>query len=412
MGRAAYKLRYYVETSLTENSRLSLLNSRLCLAFRICPCGTQHILALEITNLASNVLITLEMSANSIPDSQAAQLGSKTNIPRPIVDPALAPIVNSFPLPEKLDINFLRGVAAGVDDNAFVYNADTILGNNPQLKHEEHSIPGPDGNIIILSVFAPKKPTSAALPALYHIHGGGMVSGDRFTAVTELMDLLEGIECVVVSVEYRLAPETRAPGAAEDCYTGLVWTSASAASLGIDPAEIVVWGVSGGAALAAVSCLMARDRKSPTIPIKAQMLLSPMLDDRCESVSDRQFEHGVPWCGVTNRMAWEHVLGDDCGTDKITPYQSPSRATDLSNLPPTYIDAAECEVFRDPAVTYAANMWHCGSTCELHIWPGAFHLFDGMDNPDVPLVRAAIVAKHTWLKRIMMPKASIPFGFR
>ncbi|CRK45397.1 hypothetical protein BN1723_019719, partial [Verticillium longisporum] len=126
-----------------------------------------------------------------------------------------------------------------------------------------------------------------------------------------------------------------------------------------------------------------------------------MLDDRCASVSDQQFEYGSPWSGVSNRMAWTHALGDDRATDRVTPYQAPSRAVDLANLPPTYIDAAECEVFRDPAVLYAMNMWRCGSTCELHIWPGAFHLFDGMDNPQVPLIHAAIVAKQTWLGRIM-----------
>lgn len=351
-----------------------------------------------------------DMSTNPIPYSQAAHLDSRIKIPRPIIDPALAPIVDSFLLPEELDINFLRGVTAGGDDNAFVYNADTIIKENSFLKHTEHFIAGPDSNTVVLSVFAPKEPTSAALPALYHIHGGGMVSGDRFTAVTPLMDLLKGIECVVISVEYRLAPEARAPGPAEDCYAGIVWISENANNLGIDSAEIVVWGVSGGAPLAAVTCLMARDRKSPVIRIKAQMLLSPMLDDRCESVSDQQFEYGAPWCGVTNRMAWEHVLGDGRGTGKITPYQSPSRATDLSNLPPTYIDAAECDVFRDPAVMYAMNMWRCGSTCELHVWPGAFHLFDGMDNPDMPLVRAAIVAKCTWLRRIMVSEARLSVG--
>jgi acetyl esterase/lipase len=349
-----------------------------------------------------------DVPTKPIPYSQAAQLDSRIKIPRPIIDPALAPIIDSFPLPEELDINFLRGLAAGGGNEAFVCNADTILKAKPHLKHAEHSISAPDGNTVILSVFAPKEPTSAALAALYHLHGGGMVSGDRFGGVAELMDLLEGIECVVVSVEYRLAPETRAPGPAKDCHAGLVWISENAASLGVDPAEIVVLGMSGGAALAAATCLMARDSNSPAIRIKAQMLLSPMLDDRCDSVSDHQFEYGSSWCGVTNRMAWEHVLGDDRGTDNVTPYQSASRATDLSNLPPTYIDAAECEVFRDPAVTYAMNMWRCGSTCELHVWPGAFHLFDGMDNPDVPLIRAAIVAKCTWLKRIMVPKAKLP----
>ncbi|KAK2841628.1 hypothetical protein FQN49_006071 [Arthroderma sp. PD_2] len=329
--------------------------------------------------------------------SQAAQLDSRIKIPRPVIDPELAPIIDSCILPEEIDLDFMRGTSTGAE-GAFVYNADTVTSSAPQLKHTEHSVPGPDGSVI-LSVFAPKEPTSAALPALYHMHGGGMVSGDRFTAVPELLHLLKDVECVVVSVEYRLAPEARAPGPAEDCYAGLVWTSANAASLGVDPAKIVVWGVSGGAALAAATCLMARDRKTPAI--KAQMLLTPMLDDRCDSVSDRQFEYGSPWCGVTNRRAWEHVLGDERGTDTVTAYQAPSRAEDLSNLPPTYIDAAECEVFRDPAVQFAMKMWRCGSTCELHVWPGACHLFDGMDNPDMPLVHAAVVAKQTWLKRIM-----------
>ncbi|CAM1509771.1 Fc.00g001060.m01.CDS01 [Cosmosporella sp. VM-42] len=342
-----------------------------------------------------------ELSTYPFPYSQAARLDSRIKIPRPAVDPELAPIIDSCLLPEEADLNFMRGAAACGNGAVFVYNSEAILKRAPHLTHTEHSIPGPNDNNVILSVFAPKEPTSAALPALYHMHGGGMITGDRFTAVTELLDLLEGIQCVVVSVEYRLAPETRAPGPAEDCYAGLVWTSENASSLGIDPASILVWGVSGGGALAASICLMARDRKSPAVPIMAQMLLSPMLDDRCNSVSDQQFEYGSPWCGVSNRMAWTHVIGEDRGTDKVTPYQSPSRAEDLSNLPPSYIDAAECEVFRDPAVSYAMKMWRCGSTCELHIWPGAFHLFDGMDNPNVPLIHAAVVAKQTWLKRIM-----------
>lgn len=350
------------------------------------------------------------MSTNSTPYphpySQAAQLDSRIKIPRPAIDPMLAPIVDAFLLPEELDVGFLRGLAAGNGDDAFVTNADTILKVKPHLTHTEYSISGPDGNSVVLSVFSPKALT-VALPALYHIHGGGMISGDRFGDVLPLMNLIDDIACIVVSVEYRLAPETRAPGPAEDCYAGLIWTSANAASLGINPAEIIVCAVSGGAALAAAACLMARDRKLPSVPVKAQMLLSPMLDDRCESVSDKQFEYGIAWNGVTNRRAWEHVLGDAHGTDKVTMYQAPSRAKDLSNLPQTYIDAAECEVFRDHAVMYATNMWQCGSTCELHVWPGAVHLFDAVDNPDVPLVGTAIFAKRAWLKRMMMPQGKL-----
>ncbi|RFU77963.1 lipase [Trichoderma arundinaceum] len=336
------------------------------------------------------------------PYSQAAQLDSRIKIPRPVIDPALVPIIDSYLFPEEVDLDFMRGLSASGDNEAYISNSETIIKSAPHLNHTEYLVPGPNGNSVTLSIFTPKNPTSAALPALYHIHGGGMIAGDRFSGVAELIDILHDIECVLISVEYRLAPETRAPGPAEDCYAGLVWTSENAATIGIDPASIVIWGVSGGAALAAVTCLMARDRKIPAIPIKGQMLLSPMLDDRCDSISDQQFEYGSPWCGISNRMAWEYVIGEDRGTDKVTPYQSPSRAENLANLPSTYIDAAECEVFRDPAVLYATNMWRCGSTCELHIWPGAFHLFDGMDNPSVPLIHAAIIAKRTWIERIML----------
>ncbi|PVH89956.1 alpha/beta-hydrolase [Cadophora sp. DSE1049] len=335
---------------------------------------------------------------------EAAKPDSRIKIPRPVFDPVFAPLLGGPTLPEELDLNLMRGLTtlSGDDGNiTYFYSAETIIKDKPHLQHTEYSIPGPDGNEILLSVFSPKKPTAAALPGLYHIHGSGMISGDRFTAITPLIDLLDDVECVIVSVEYRFAPETRAPGPAEDCYAGLVWMSENAALVGVNPAGIIVFGVSGGGTLAAATCLMARDRKCPAMPIKAQMLYTPMLDDRCESLSDQQFEYGNPWCGVSNRMVWVCILGELRGTDKVTPYQSPSRPTDLSNLPPTYIDAGECELYRDPSGKYAMDMWRCGSTCELHVWPGAFHGFDMLDNPSISLIQTAIAAKRSWLKRMM-----------
>ncbi|KAF1945056.1 lipase [Clathrospora elynae] len=326
------------------------------------------------------------MSTNPIPYSQAAQLDPRVTLPCPVIDPTLAPILDAFSIPEELDLRLMRGELDALpdvdpNDNPYVYNAFTITKANPKFEHSEHSTPGPDSTTVILSVFAPRKATSTALPAFYHVHGGGMVSGDRFVGLTEVLKSLDGIECVVIS------------------------TSKNAAILGIDPARIVVYGLSGGEALAAATCLMARDRKGPAFPIMALMLHTPMLDNRCESVSDQQFEYSSPWCGVTNRKAWEHVLGaEHCGGDMITAYQAPSRAEDFSNLPSPYIDVGECEVFRDPAVMYATNMWRCGSTCELHVWPGGWHLFDMMDEAMSPLVQAAVAAKRAWLARMMQPK--------
>ncbi|EKJ71386.1 hypothetical protein FPSE_08434 [Fusarium pseudograminearum CS3096] len=338
------------------------------------------------------------------PYSKAAELDQRIQIPRPCYDSALAPMLDYASLPEEFSLDLMRGVAAGVQEcphGSHTFNAETVLKDQPHLTHAEHVVAGPDNNDVILSVFTPKEPAKVPRPALYHIHGGGMVSGDRFSALTQVIDLLSGIDCVVVSVEHRLAPETRAPGPAEDCYAGLVWVSENAENLGIDPAAIVVFGVSGGGALAAATCLMARDRKSPAVPIKAQMLYSPLLDDRCESVADKQFEYGNPAPTTWLRAIWDHILVDERGSENVTPYQAPARETNLSNLPPAYIDAGECEVFRDVAVAYASNMWRCGSTCELHIWPGAFHGFDMMDDPQIPLINIANKAKANWFKRVL-----------
>ncbi|KAL6248285.1 hypothetical protein RBB50_004540 [Rhinocladiella similis] len=344
------------------------------------------------------------MAVYPFPYSQAARLDSRINIPRPIYDPVLVPMLDSALMPEEFDVDFMRRVASGNQDcshGSMIFNATTILQDKPYLTHEEHTVIGPDNNKIILSVFKPKGAAVGRRPALYHIHGGGMVSGDRFTALTPVIDLLEGIDCVIVSVEHRLAPETRAPGPAEDCYAGLVWVSEHAATLGIDPAAIVVFGVSSGGALAAATCLMARDRKFPATPIKAQMLYSPLLDDRLHRSSDQQFEYGNPASTAWIRRVWQHTLGEAYGSETVTPYQAPGRATDLSNLPPAYIDVGECEVFRDSSIAYAATMWKCGSTCELHIWPGAFHGFDVLDDPNVPLIHIANQTKRTWFKRAM-----------
>ncbi|KAL4755961.1 alpha/beta hydrolase, partial [Aspergillus foveolatus] len=379
------------------------------------------------------------------PYSSASTLDPRITLPRPPIDPALAPLVDAYLLPEELDLNLMRGISAktGEPDPDFIYTADTVLAQAPEFEHTEYGVPGfgegGNENVVMLSVFAPKDDTSnKALPAIYHIHGGGMVSGNRFSAVPELIELLRGPEItipyVLISVEYRLAPETPAPAAVEDCYAGLLWTTQNFAMLGIDPRRIVVWGCSGGGGLAAGVCLSVRDgprtsysesgsgpfgsevesvNTKSNISIRAQVLISPMLDDRCDTLSDRQFEFGSPWCGVSNRMAWDCIFGrtrskdidstSPEGPEAVPPwasYQSPARITDLTALPATYIDVGECEVFRDAAVQYATRLWGSGISCELHVWPGAFHLFDAVDNPGVPVVGAARAAKRAWLGRI------------
>ncbi|TID19577.1 hypothetical protein E2P81_ATG06744 [Venturia nashicola] len=320
------------------------------------------------------------------PFSQAAKLDSRI-IPRPAYDVDLVQLLDATSTPEEFGLGLMRGESKDEhqcphgEQEELVFNADTVLRDKPYLTHQERSIPGPDNSTVILSIFTPKNPTKALRPALYYMHGGGLVSGDRFTTLTPIIDLLEG--------------------PSEDCYAGLIWLSDHASEYGIDPAQIVLLGVSGGGIVATAVCLMARDRKSPSIPIKGLMLYAPQLDDRCETLSDRQFEYGNPTSTKWVRACWDLVLPDIRGTDKVTPYHAPARAKDYSNLPATYVDAGECEALRDQAVEFATNMWRCGSTCELHIWPGASHMFEMTTKPELPLIQSAKATKQNWLKRMM-----------
>ena len=346
------------------------------------------------------------MSQYPYPFSQAAKLDSRI-IPRPAYDIELAKLLDTWAVPVEFDLAMMRGGSNDDDQSSHgeteerEFSAARILKDKPFLVHEEHSIPGPDNTTIILSVWTPKESSETPRSVLYYMHGGGLVSGDRHTDLTHIIDLLADIDCVVVSVEYRLSPETPQPGPSEDCYAGLVWLSENATRLRINPSHIVLLGISGGGIVAAAVCLMARDRKSPSIPIKGLMLWAPQLDDRCETLSDQQYEHGNPISTLWVRACWDLVLPNIRGTNKVTPYCAPARAEDYSNLPPTYIDAGECEVLRDQVVQFATDMWRCGSTCELHIWPGAHHIFELANSPHNSLIQAARTAKTNWLKRMM-----------
>ncbi|KAL6904047.1 alpha/beta hydrolase fold domain-containing protein [Trichoderma evansii] len=200
------------------------------------------------------------------------------------------------------------------------------------------------------------------------------------------------------SVEYRLAPEYQAPAGLDDCYNGLVWVSKHASELGINPDQLLVYGCSGGGPLAAASVLLARQQQSP--PIRAQMLVCPILDDRDNTVSAKQFEHGTVWCGKMNRQAWDLVIGRNMrGSHHVTELIAPARATNLKDLPPTFIDAGECEVFRDEAVAYASKLWEAGVSAELHIWQGGYHGFDQLQ-PESSIAQASKAAKKAWISRL------------
>jgi acetyl esterase/lipase len=273
---------------------------------------------------------------------------------------------------------------------------DELIDGRP-ITHREVLVPGYAGHELTLSVFAPAG-HAASGPGIYHTHGGGMIIGDRFNGVEVALEWVDRFGAVCVSVEYRLAPEFPDPYPVEDCYAGLTWTADHAAELGIDPERLIIAGASAGGGLAAGTALLARDRRGPALA--GQVLIYPMLDDRNATVSSQQFVGVGVWDRESNVTGWSAYLGQRRGTDEVSIYAAPARATDLSGLPPAYIDVASAEVFRDEAVAYATQLWADGGTAELHVWPGGFHGCDLLV-PHARLSRAMLAVRTEWVGRLL-----------
>lgn len=203
--------------------------------------------------------------------------------------------------------------------------------------------------------------------AVVWLHGGAWVVGDLDTERHWAVPIAKLSGAVVISVDYRLAPEHRFPAALDDVYAVLAWAHEHAAELGVAPDRIAVGGHSAGANLAAAVALRARDRQGP--PIRFQVLNEAFLDDRQQTWSARNFTD-TPWnTRAVRAAALEHYLG----SQPATPCAAPARADDLSNLPPAYIATAEFDPNRDEGIDYALRLLQAGVPVELHQWPGTFH---------------------------------------
>jgi acetyl esterase/lipase len=280
-------------------------------------------------------------------------------------------------------------------------SAAEVIGDLP-IDAEDRVIPGPAGAPDLeVTILTPRghDATRAPLPVLYNIHGGGMIVGHRSWETGRLVQLVDELGVIAVNVEYRLAPENPYPAGVEDCYAGLVWLAEHAAELGADPARIVVMGGSAGGGFSAAVALLARDRGGPALA--GQLLLCPMIDNTNTTVSSHQYAGIGTWTREANLLAWECVLGEELAfSDRAPQYAAPSRADDLSGLPHAYIEVGAAEPFRDEDVEYASRIWAVGGQAELHVWSGGFHGFD-MYAPASELTRAALDARHSWLRRIL-----------
>jgi acetyl esterase/lipase len=287
---------------------------------------------------------------------------------RHLVDPELLPALDQFPT-LVLDRASLPAIRTRLGQSMAMLPLAEALG---AVEMAEHHVPGLVGapDIRVLAYTPPG--AGGRRPAYLHMHGGGYVLGKPDTMDAALRQLAVDAGCIVVSVDYRLAPETPAPGAVEDCYAALLWLHDTAGLRGVDPDRIAIGGESAGGGLAASLAMLARDRGQVT-PV-LQLLTYPMLDDRTGGAGHANPYTGeFVWTAGTNQFGWRALMGAT-----PSPYAVPARATSLTGLPPACITVGALDLFLEEDVDYAKRLSQAGVPTELHVYPGAYHGFDAL----------------------------------
>jgi triacylglycerol lipase len=293
---------------------------------------------------------------------------SSVSTTRNLVDPELLPLLDLRPEFE-LTLETLPFVRSAFTLPAREQSADATA-----VEMTVRVVPGPPGAPEVrLITYRPPK-IASPVGAILHLHGGGYVVGTPEALEAAHRGLSAELNCVIASVDYRLAPETVAPGAVEDGYAALSWLVRDADALGVDAARIGVMGESAGGGLAAALALLVRDRGEHRLAF--QHLIYPMLDDRtCVAEAPHPYAGEFIWNAEKNRFGWRCLLGMEPGGTDISPYAAPARATELAGLPPTYIVVGALDLFIDEDIEYARRLVRAGVPVELHVYPGAYHGF-------------------------------------
>jgi acetyl esterase/lipase len=280
-------------------------------------------------------------------------------------DPEVAAVIPMLPPTDMTDLPAAREqIAAMVAERIGLVDSTGVA-------VREELVPGPEGAPDVrVRIYTPER--IAAPAAIFDVHGGGFIVGDLDIDHPSNLRYARELGVVVVSVDYRLAPEAPYPAGIEDCYAALAWTAKNAAELGIDPNRIAIHGGSAGGGLCAGLALLARDRGGPAIVF--QYLGVPELDDRLDTPSMRAFVDTPLWNRPNAEISWDCYLGPGVrGSADVPIYAAPARATDLAGLPPAYISVMEFDPLRDEGIAYAQALLAAGVTTELHLFPGTFH---------------------------------------
>jgi acetyl esterase/lipase len=312
--------------------------------------------------------------------------------PMDLVDPELKPSLQ-LALKQFSQIAWTKEALPGIRAGSVA--ATRALVDQPGLS--VRMIPGAAGapavRIIVIGVAADAAPR----PAVLHIHGGGNIAGSAADGVVPLQKISAAHGCVVVSVDYRLAPETLFPGSLEDNYAALRWLHANARELGVDRNRIALLGESAGGGHVARLAILARDRGE--VPIAMQVMIYPMLDDRTGG------SRAVPphigtfiWTPAANRFGWESLLGVPAGADSVPRGAVPARVKDLRGLPPTFIGVGSIDLFVEEDIAYAQRLIQAGVPTELLVAAGGFHAFD-LIAPEAKISKQFTVAWNDALRR-------------
>jgi acetyl esterase len=293
-------------------------------------------------------------------------------------------------LMEALDQTFPRIAETGMTaaEAREVLNANlraAALEPQPIGRVENRTIPGPAGEIPV-RVYWPLEGNAGPgpLPVIAYYHGGGFAICNLDSHDESCRGLSNGAGCIVVSVDYGLAPEHKFPAPVEDCYAATSWLAEHAGELGGDPARLAVAGDSAGGNFAAVVPLMARDRGGP--PIAFQLLVYPVTDFSFDTPSYRDNAEGYFLTRKQMEWYWAQYLPDDsAGAD---PYASPLRAPDLSGLPPALVITAEFDPLRDEGEAYGRRLQDAGVPTTVTRYDGVFHGFFGFGAMLEPAKRA------------------------
>lgn len=249
---------------------------------------------------------------------------------------------------------------------------------------EERQIQRPDGSTLAVYVYRPRDLAPGG-PAMLYTHGGGMILGSARRYHVKVSAYARDLGLLVVSAEYRLAPQHPFPAPLDDVYAAYRWLVATAGELSVDANRLAVAGESAGGGLTAALCQRVHDAHDHA-PI-FQCLIYPMIDDQTTFATPIDERGQLFWSRGSNRYGWACYLGHTPDARSLPDYAAPARRQTLTGLPPAWIGVGELDLFHDEAVDYGHRLASAGVPCETIEIKGAFHGFD-LTSPDTDIARS------------------------